>query len=443
MIVAWMGYAMLCAAAVGACAACIDRMLAHQRYARRFIWMGAMATSAVLPAGLSLIAPPIASHATPRSATIESTAPATTSFDLDDTALALWVLATLAAATWLVISQARLRRSLSRRDRACIDGVVVVVSPDFGPAVVGVVRPEIVLPSWVLSLGDTDRRLVLAHEREHMHGRDPFWQLAGLALVVTTPWNLALWWQLKRLRLAIEIDCDARVVERHHVHPARYGELLVRAHASAPPSMAASSLALLQSKSTLARRVDALLGLPRPSTRRIALSSGFGVVFAGVVTVTPAPAFRHAPAARTIAPSRVAFHEPRAAAPSVAPTPRPSSSTAERAARRTITTARALPQGAIPPVHVTPSVSSAMAFASPAVAPLPARRLGGAVLVPRGSFGFARAAGSDTSTARAGGFVARPAVVVPAGSDTAARASTGPTAARGGVVRAAAKPPTP
>ena len=30
-----------------------------------------------------------------------------------------------------------------------------------------------------------------------------------------------MWWQLKRLRLAIEIDCDARVVARQHVHPAR------------------------------------------------------------------------------------------------------------------------------------------------------------------------------------------------------------------------------
>ena len=26
------------------------------------------------------------------------------------------------------------------------------------------------------------------------------------------PWNLALWWQLRRLRLAVEMDCDNRVV---------------------------------------------------------------------------------------------------------------------------------------------------------------------------------------------------------------------------------------
>ena len=30
--------------------------------------------------------------------------------------------------------------------------------------------------------------------------------------VVLMPWNLPLWWQWRRLRFAIEVDCDARVL---------------------------------------------------------------------------------------------------------------------------------------------------------------------------------------------------------------------------------------
>src|SRR5690606_6999118 len=44
--------------------------------------------------------------------------------------------------------------------------------------------------------------------------RDPLLMIAGLVTAASLPWNLPLWWQLRRLRLAIELDCDARVVQR-------------------------------------------------------------------------------------------------------------------------------------------------------------------------------------------------------------------------------------
>jgi beta-lactamase regulating signal transducer with metallopeptidase domain len=45
--------------------------------------------------------------------------------------------------------------------------------------------------------------------------------------VILLPWNLALWWQLRRLYLAVEVDCDNRVVAALGDAPA-YGELLFR-----------------------------------------------------------------------------------------------------------------------------------------------------------------------------------------------------------------------
>ena len=50
------------------------------------------------------------------------------------------------------------------------------------------------------------------HVLEASHGRDPLVLHAAALLALVTPWNLALWWLNRRLRLAVELDCDARVL---------------------------------------------------------------------------------------------------------------------------------------------------------------------------------------------------------------------------------------
>lgn len=452
MIVTWAGYAMLCTAAVGACAACAEHLLAHRRYPRRALWIGAMAASVLAPIAISWNAAPALGGET----AIAATAPVSGArqanrmpVDLDRIALTLWAVATLSAAAWLVISQARLQRSLAKCERTRIDGDVVIVSPEFGPAVVGIVRPRIVLPAWVLSANHVDRRFVLAHEREHVRARDPLWQLAGLGLAVATPWNLALWWQHKRLRLAIEIDCDCRIVGRYRLDPIRYGELLVRAHVAAPRSVG-SALALVQPRSSLGKRVDALLGLPRQSTRRAAAMVTAIVVLTGAVAFVPAPSIRPAstlpPPTKAMASSvsltRPASASRAAATPADAPRPAVGEPSGRSSARARALPSRVLPARALPPVQITPSGSVA-SFASPTVAPLPARAVGRAVLVPRAVGGFIRAvAGFDTL-----GLVrpARPDSLRASAGRASAGGAFGIAVKRdsaGSVARAGAKPPT-
>ena len=67
---------------------------------------------------------------------------------------------------------------------------------------------------------------VIAHELSHLEARDPQLFTLALALLVFMPWNLPLWWQLRRLRYAIEIDCDAPVLKGGG-GPAHYGETLI------------------------------------------------------------------------------------------------------------------------------------------------------------------------------------------------------------------------
>jgi len=171
-----------------------------------------------------------------------------------------------------------------------IAGRPAFISHDFGPAVVGVFRHHIVVPDWVLALEENEQQLVVMHELEHARSSDPLVALAGVCSVVAMPWNVALWWQLSRLRLAIEVDCDARVVARKEERNViAYGQLLLcvreRGRASRHPA-----LALSHSRSSLAKRLDALLD--RRTRRRPAQLVGLATLalcIAASVAFIPAP----------------------------------------------------------------------------------------------------------------------------------------------------------
>jgi TonB family protein len=68
--------------------------------------------------------------------------------------------------------------------------------------------------------------LVITHEEEHLRARDTLLLASGLGAIVLAPWNLFAWIQLRRLRLAIEMDCDARLIRRG-VPPTQYASVLV------------------------------------------------------------------------------------------------------------------------------------------------------------------------------------------------------------------------
>src|SRR5690606_16709456 len=97
---------------------------------------------------------------------------------------------------------------------------------DEGPALVGFVRPAILLPRWAMELPAAERELILRHEEEHRRAGDGTLLFVALLALVLMPWNAPLWWQVRRLRLAVEVDCDRRVVRRS-TDVRRYALLLV------------------------------------------------------------------------------------------------------------------------------------------------------------------------------------------------------------------------
>jgi len=154
--------------------------------------------------------------------------------DLDRPLRWAWMIASLALILFVGVGARRLIALRRRWRPANVDGRNVLISPSVGPAVVGVWAPSVVLPEWALEVSQHERAMMFAHEEEHMRAGDPALNALGFWLLVLAPWNLALWWQWRRLRLAVEVDCDARVLAAG-CSAVAYGDLLLRvAHQRRP-----------------------------------------------------------------------------------------------------------------------------------------------------------------------------------------------------------------
>lgn len=88
----------------------------------------------------------------------------------------------------------------------------VIVRDDVrGPCVVGVLRPAVVLPSFML-----DRRVELEHavlhELAHVKRRDPLVNVLSLGLHLVYWFHPMVWFARRRLATLREVACDARAV---------------------------------------------------------------------------------------------------------------------------------------------------------------------------------------------------------------------------------------
>jgi hypothetical protein len=157
-----------------------------------------------------------------------------------------------------------------------------------GPAVLGIRRPEVVVPAWLLGASPREQRLVVIHEKEHVRARDPLVLLAGCVAAAAMAWNPAAWWMLRRLRAAVELDCDRRVL-RHGVRPQEYGAVLIDI-AGRGPGLSLGAPALAGPPSILERRLRAMTHrLPRYARLRASLLGVLGVAALASACETPLP----------------------------------------------------------------------------------------------------------------------------------------------------------
>ncbi len=180
--------------------------------------------------------------------------------DFDTLLTTAWRAASVAMLLALVASGVHLMMRKRHWRQDTVAGVEVFVTGEVGPAVVGLLRPRIVVPRWVTMALPSHQSAVIAHEQSHLDARDPQLFTLALALLVFMPWNLPLWWQLRRLRYAIEIDCDARVL-KGGVDPAHYGETLIVVGERQSAYIGAVA-AMSESKSFLEERIEHMIRKP-------------------------------------------------------------------------------------------------------------------------------------------------------------------------------------
>ena len=259
--------------------------LAAERAARlrgarsRWIWVLTIVASLAIPTVIasvsiqvpSLVSPTVSRkitalremtsvHVAPLTWVRERTVNTATAPNLNRMLQRSWVIVSAALFAALVLNGAQVFWRKRRWRIGTVAGASVYIAADVGPAVVGLLRPRIVIPAWLTQTSASHQAMVIAHEQAHLAGHDPQVLTVALFLLVLMPWNLPLWWQLHRLRYAIEVDCDARVLERG-IDTREYGEMLI--DVSQRPSVYIGAVAAIsESRSFLEERITIMVRDP-------------------------------------------------------------------------------------------------------------------------------------------------------------------------------------
>lgn len=300
MIAAWILYALLVGVLLGGGAVVVETLLRAHRLPTRWVWAGAMLLSLLWPLGHFLweTLPRSVAQAVPipDPAGIIPLEPLTVQVGsesflrvLDAPIVGAWVLATgilLVLFALLLVRTNRLRKGW---DGASAVGQPVLMSQDWGPAVVGFLQPSIVLPTWCQELEEQTLRLIVDHELEHVRAGDLRLILSMGVLPILAPWNLFLWWQFSRLRAAVEGDCDLRVLRKHPEDTRPYLELLLDV-GKRDSRVRALAATLSESEETLERRIRIMTWpFPKKPWTRGVLLAGMGAFLVALACWAPGP----------------------------------------------------------------------------------------------------------------------------------------------------------
>lgn len=278
MMSTWMLYAIGAASLLGVAGLALERVALATGRETRWVWLAALAASLILPFALPRMGTGggATEGAEGMIGPIEVLGLAP---DGSSGGGALWYEQALlfgwigASAVLLVLfagSVAVLKRRRRQWRRRVVAGTAVLVSERTGPALVGFLAPDLVIPAWMLGWDEDSLRLLMVHEREHQYRGDPLLLLAAIGVLIILPWNLPLWWQARRLRLAIEVDCDSRVLGRY-ADARAYGRLLLEVGSRASVSHVPVA-AFSEPTSFLERRIR-VLGRRPAITRRAAFGA--------------------------------------------------------------------------------------------------------------------------------------------------------------------------
>ena len=303
MLAAWMLYTVLVSLLLGLAGLAVERALVALERPIRWVWVLALPLALILSA-----APLVLSGGGPGAVQEEwAVAPVEGGMSVSPVPLSVsipsdgvldrvgrplawaWGGGVVVLLGWISLASLRLRRRERAWSGTRIGDSPVLVSADVGPALLGIFRNRVVLPRWCLELPAEAVELVVAHEEEHRRAGDTRLVVPlGLAAVLL-PWNLPFWWMFRRLREAVEVDCDRRVLHRFPGRRRLYGELLLLV--CSRRSAASGALATFsEHRSTLGRRIRMLSRIADTApVRRAVILSVVGGLLIVVACLVPGP----------------------------------------------------------------------------------------------------------------------------------------------------------
>ena len=216
-----------------------------------------------------------------------------TTLRLTDMLALAWLLGCALMTLRLVTGHRRVRQILARSrpvEEAAALGVLGTLCAEAGTradlklrtgpvgaaVLYGLHRPLILIPEvWVTSLPPDELRSLLAHEVAHVKRRDVLANLAQRLVEIPMFFHPLAWWASRRITWAREELCDAWAISRG-ADPAGYARSLAAAAERAYAAVALVSLGVAESRFTLFRRVEAILG--SRSMRRLSRPSAVALV---------------------------------------------------------------------------------------------------------------------------------------------------------------------
>ena len=291
MVAAWMVWSVCVGVVLCVAGLALERLLTLFRLPTRWAWVAAGLATVGAPVWKLLSANPATTSAPMAVPVIEAeplvvTVAAESSLrSLDDLLLSGWVFVSALLLVVALLAGARLLRHMRAWAPTRFLGRDVLISADTGPAVVGFLNPRIVLPVWARTATPQERALIMAHEEEHVRARDPLLRFLAGILVVSCPWNPALWVQFHRLGLAVELDCDRRVMRRMPDSRRAYGDLLLQVGSLRRGPRGLAVAALSEEPSLLERRIRDLVWKAPQARFAQAGVLGFGVLLAVSLTL--------------------------------------------------------------------------------------------------------------------------------------------------------------
>jgi bla regulator protein blaR1 len=308
-MLAWMSYIIVVSLLLGLAALALERSAQIRQKPTRWLWGTSMIASLLVPLVISSVSvqiPRLTGVADPaipdrvvalRQMTASGLSPSgwltaaagqfSASPDLDQLLQMGWSAASTILFLAILASGVELGWRRRRWQRGNMAGVPVHISEDAGPAIVGLLDPHIVVPRWLMQCSPEVQELVIAHEQGHLEAHDARLVSIALVLLVCLPWNLPLWWQLRRLRFAVEIDCDARVLRRGY-DVSRYGETLI-AIGERQSQVIATVVAMAEPRSLLEQRIRNMLQKKTKYTHATAVAlTCLGIAFSvGAAEISP------------------------------------------------------------------------------------------------------------------------------------------------------------